>query len=145
MCTYCHHKYELVADILKKEIGEEYDMPVHGVGIKYDEKMAKVKSAAFAILNHGHKMPVDRLNELYKRISDYLGKEVNQEDLDSLIIKETYDFKEYVHHGKHVVSKIPLGQIEPFIKKWRQHFIDTMQPKLLPKNWSVDRPMLYKP
>lgn len=144
MCVTCHHAYEKEADLLKEKIGEEYGMPVHGAGIRYDKEAGRAKNAAHAILVHSDKIPPSRLNELYERVSTYLGREVTQEDLNALTTKELYDFKNYVHHGQYVVSKMTEDQIEPFVKKWRQHFLDTMQPKHMPKSWTVDRPILYK-
>jgi hypothetical protein len=144
MCSCCHHAYEREADCLKEKIGEEHGMPVNGTGIKYDKDAGRAKNAAHAILVHGDKIPPDRLTELYLRVSTYLGREVGQEDLNTLTTKELYNFKSYVHHGQYVVSKMAEDQIEPFVRKWRQHFIDTMQPKFLPKNWTVDRSILYK-
>lgn len=33
-------------------------------------------------------------------------------------------------------------KLVPFIKMWRQHFLDTMQPKTMPYCWE-DSPMVY--
>ena len=144
MCVVCHHAYEKEADVLKNEIGEEYLMPVHGTGVKYDKETGRAKNAAHAILMHKDKMPAARLNELYLRVSTYLGKDVTQKDLYTLTTKEVYNFKNYVYHGQYVVSKMSIDQIELFVRKWRQHFVTTMSPKFMPKNWTVERSVLYK-
>mmetsp|Transcript_17312 Transcript_17312/g.20070 ORF Transcript_17312/g.20070 Transcript_17312/m.20070 type:complete len:110 (-) Transcript_17312:161-490(-) len=42
-------------------------------------------------------------------------------------------------HGKVLIEKFGGEEkMSDFIKMWRQLFIDTMQPKFLPKNWSID-------
>jgi len=42
-------------------------------------------------------------------------------------------------HGYHVVQKLDTDEkLIEFIKLWRQHFIDTMNPKYMPEGWSVD-------
>lgn len=141
MCSVCHHDYELKAECLKKEIGEEYGMPPTGRGIKYDAKLAKAKNAAHAILVHADKIPAPRLEELSGRVREYLGREATTDDLAKLVDQPSHDFRGFVHHGKFVVSKIPPSQIEEFIRKWRRHFLEIMTPKYMPKNWSVERPI----
>lgn len=42
-------------------------------------------------------------------------------------------------HGYYVVQKLDTEEkIEEFVKLWRNHFINTMKPKFMPKGWSVD-------
>ena len=42
-------------------------------------------------------------------------------------------------HGKQVVDKVvAAGESHNFIRKFRQHFQDTMQPKFLPEGWNVN-------
>ena len=42
-------------------------------------------------------------------------------------------------HGYHVVQQLDTEEkIEEFVKLWRNHFIDTMQPLFMPNGWSVD-------
>jgi hypothetical protein len=144
MCTNCHHAYETQAECLKKEIGEEYGMPVGGMGAKYDKKSAGAKTAAHAILQHASKMPPARLEELYERVRVHLGREATIDDLQQLTNKNLHDFRDYVHHGKYVVSKIPTDGIEEFIRRWRKHFLETMQPRFMPNNWTVERSVWHK-
>jgi hypothetical protein len=33
-------------------------------------------------------------------------------------------------------------EVEQFIKDWRRHFIDTVQPRFLPQGWSIDSPVM---
>jgi hypothetical protein len=58
-------------------------------------------------------------------------------------IDEIYAFKEenrhLYDHGYHVVQKLDTEEkIMEFVKLWRNHFIDTMQPKYMPNGWSID-------
>ena len=46
-------------------------------------------------------------------------------------------------HGKKLVKHVLKEKIHvPFVKMWRQHFIDTMAPKTLPYMWQ-DCPEVY--
>ena len=57
--------------------------------------------------------------------------------------QEMYEFKgenriKY-DHGYHVLQKlITEDGIENFVKLWRKHFMDAVQPKYMPTGWSVD-------
>lgn len=58
-------------------------------------------------------------------------------------IKELYDFKgknKYLYdHGYHVVQKLDTEEkMEEFVKLWRRHFIETMNPQFMPYGWSID-------
>lgn len=42
-------------------------------------------------------------------------------------------------HGYHVMQKLDSEEkIEEFVKLWRMHFIETMNPQFMPNGWSVD-------
>ena len=58
-------------------------------------------------------------------------------------IKEQYKFKKNhrqdYDHGYHVVQKLDTEKkIIDFVKLWRRHFIDVMQPEYMPTGWSID-------
>ena len=45
----------------------------------------------------------------------------------------------YYDHGYHVMKKLDTEEkIENFVKLWRNHFINTMNPQHMPIGWSVD-------
>ena len=45
----------------------------------------------------------------------------------------------YMSHAERVVSKVKAeGGLLEFQKRWRQHFLNSMKPRFLPKLWSVD-------
>jgi len=35
-----------------------------------------------------------------------------------------------------------LEDKEKFVQRWRQHFLDSLQPKFMPEHWSVTHPLL---
>ena len=53
---------------------------------------------------------------------------------DTTWSKEVPSFKS---HGELVISKIP--SIQNFFEEWRSHFVESMKPKYLPKNWEIER------
>ena len=56
--------------------------------------------------------------------------------------------KEYCPHGKKVVEHFTANKgVLELEKRWRQHFLDTMNPRFLPPLWSVDHQqerLMYK-
>lgn len=47
----------------------------------------------------------------------------------------------YVPHGLKVVQRHTQGGLRSLMQlesRWRQHFLDSMQPRHLPQQWSVD-------
>jgi hypothetical protein len=79
------------------------------------------------------------------RNSEYLEKTIDLSQVtDKLHNIMLYDFnfrvdnKAYAPHGKLVVRFIENnGGLHMFEKRWRQHFVNTMKPQFLPKNWSI--------
>jgi len=58
-------------------------------------------------------------------------------------VKKQFEFKqnhrqEY-DHGYHMVQKLDTEEkMVDFVKLWRRHFIETMNPQFMPNGWSID-------
>ena len=140
LCIKCHEAYEEHAFNLKKIIGDEFGIPVHGTGGIRDERLCRVRMAANALINHRHRMPHARIEELLDRLREHYGKhDITDEDLETANTVDFLSLEGYVYHGKYVVEH--LDDLEAFIKKWRKHFIDTMLPQHLPDGWNQERPI----
>jgi hypothetical protein len=144
LCVPCHRLYEDLALELRKVLADKYLAPMGG-GISFNKELAKVRGSAGALKKYKSQIPQSRIDELYNIIKTHLNKEdVTDEDLDQLLKLEVYSFKGYVHHGKKVMEKVgtEIKAVEEFIRFWRLHFVEKMQPKHLPKYWTVDRPLI---
>lgn len=138
VCETCHRKYERrFAWQLRLRIAKEYDAPVEGTinGVDKNE-FFKYNKIAHALVAYRKKMPPERIRELELRLSRYLGHTPDREELERLSL-------DYRHqgglrtHGAIVAKKIE--DIDAFYVRWRQHFVDTMQPQHLPEHWSITR------
>ena len=90
-----------------------------------------------AIVKYGEKIPYDRKEKLLSFIKEYLGKdEVTQEELEHLAA-HTVDNDCYTCFSKHVAQNVT--NYSEFAREWREHFVETMQPKYMPKNWKTAR------
>lgn len=130
---------------MRQELAEKYDAPM---GTKErmmyvdNPQLAKVRSAAKALLHSGSKIPVKRRNELEEVVRSYHNINVLSEEL----LKKTVEINVKVEnrnfqglHGERVVrSVISEGKLPEFVRLWRRHFLEYMQPKYLPAMWSVD-------
>jgi hypothetical protein len=135
LCLDCHERYEAAADELKGELGREHGVPLHGIYGDRDEARHRAIKAASALVRHGQRIPPARKEELLGMICAWTGAE--SPDVEAVARLEVED-ADRVEHGERVVSRTP--DVQAFIRRWREHFLRTMQPQRLPAHWDVDRP-----
>jgi hypothetical protein len=148
ICSDCHANYEIYADQLKSEIAKEFTAHF-AIGPVPDKKLLRVRSAANALLRFRDRMPPERVQHLLNIVNEYLGKEPENSDLlicNDLIVCS----RDNVHsndafnvgHGEKVAQEILSEGVDgekfkEFIRRWRQHFLDSVFPKHMPTGWSV--------
>jgi hypothetical protein len=159
-----HSEYEQKANAFKDEIARIYNVKTIGeLNAEYTLKLRELGKPNAIILNTIHS-----IFKIYGRLSreellDKLHYVADNSNLpfETLVkynyiqlfklyqllrenhINEIYEFKgiyrKQYDHGYHVVQKLDTEEkIEDFVKLWRNHFIETMQPKFMPNGWSVD-------
>jgi hypothetical protein len=159
-----HSEYEQKANKFKDEVAEIYDVKTIGeLNTEYTLKLRELGKPNAIIMNTIHSLfktygrlsregileklqfiaentgiPFDVVNK-YNYIQIYKLYLFLKDDH----INELYQFKEanrkLYDHGYHVAQKLDTEEkIEDFVKLWRNHFIETMQPKFMPNGWSVD-------
>lgn len=150
VCVDDHERYERHADAEKAKLCEKYDAPLIGRGwIKHPGNSA-IRAAAAALLRYTHDIPPQRIAELQNIITKHYGLE-SKNDITNEILERSLDLKStekgegFEEHGKIVISAILREQGEEgfahFVRFWRQHFLDVMNPQYLSKNWSVNDPV----
>ncbi|XP_066491726.1 exonuclease 3'-5' domain-containing protein 2 [Tiliqua scincoides] len=145
LCTSCHAISNYYDNHLKQQLAEEFGAPIgceEGVRLLEDPVRRQVRSSARALLN-ADSLPDARREELLKVIKDYFETvTVSPEMLQEAAGLETRISNEsYMPHGLKVVQCFGKGGLSSLMqleRRWRQHFLDVMQPKHLPKQWSVD-------
>ncbi|OXB74881.1 UNVERIFIED_CONTAM: hypothetical protein H355_017156 [Colinus virginianus] len=145
LCTSCHAISNYYDNHLKQRLAEEFGAPIgseEGVRLLEDPLRRQVRSGARALLN-ADSLPDPRKAELLQGIKDFFNVEaVTPEMLQEAAGLETRICNEsYVPHGLKVVQCCAKGGLRSLMeleKRWRQHFLDSMQPKHLPEQWSVD-------
>lgn len=128
ICIDCHEKYEKQANILKKEIADELNISmINGLSLE-QVKNKKILSA----------------RQLLEKINNGEIKDIPDSRVALLRIKAAEPLYENITVSgaiwadqimKNVLSN---NNLYPFVKRWRNHFIEIMKPNFLPKYWSVD-------
>ncbi|XP_022072828.1 exonuclease 3'-5' domain-containing protein 2 isoform X2 [Acanthochromis polyacanthus] len=149
LCTSCHAASNVHDGFLKQQLAEEFSAPQgceEGVRLLEDSDRRRVRSAARALLTAGEGLPEQRRDELQGLIKSFLDvneeEELTEEALQQAAALETRILNEaYIPHGLKVVqahAELGLRGLMDLERRWRQHFLTSMQPQHLPPLWSVD-------
>ncbi|XP_024131129.1 exonuclease 3'-5' domain-containing protein 2 isoform X2 [Oryzias melastigma] len=149
LCTACHAASNVHDGVLKQLLADEFSAPQgceEGVRVWEDSDRRRVRSAARALLSSGDGLPEQRREELQLLIKKFLnteeGAELTEEELQEAASLETRILNEaYVPHGLKVVrahAQRGLRGLMELERRWRQHFLSSMQPRHLPPLWSID-------
>ncbi len=135
LCADCHEKYEHYAFKFKKELAIRYSAPINGE--KFNNRdILKMKKIAVCLTSDWLKhIPKTKVQDMKSEMKKFFSwKRITKPRLESLIGKNLKVLNRT--HGEVVISR--LTELKPFIREWRQHFLDHNDCKYLPKNWSVD-------
>jgi len=158
-----HEDYEQHAFDFKNELAREYGVPTlaecnyqySSLLSEYGGTRIKMLSRLYALFRNPNMskekiienltmvanytdIPVDKMlkfnyMQLLKLYHYLKSKHDSEFEYFKKLTKRDYD------HGYMVVSKLETDEdLEFFIKRWRKHFIYTMNPQYMPKGWSID-------
>jgi len=136
LCSECHSQYERgFADKLKRELEE-------AAGLQYMNTMHQDQMKTLTVYNYAKlMMDADKILKVPEGRIEYFLKEMkrifktdNPAEVYNLPIHKMIR-EEIDSVAKSVVAS---KDIVEFTRMWRQHFIDSMDPKFLPIGWSVD-------
>jgi hypothetical protein len=139
LCLTCHEKYESAANELKAELGQEVGVPLHGLRGERDRDRGRAIKYAIALIRHGKQIPEARQEEMRRAIAAWTGQwPLSDPDVEQVARLGFDEDGEMVEHGRQVIAQ--TADVQTFIRRWREHFLRTMQPRFLPEHWDVDRP-----
>ena len=137
VCRQCHDDYNIHEVQFRKVLSERYmtsDSPIPNSKLE-----RKYSSAARALLGN-HSLPRKREDELLELLIDFLGRWPEEEDLRLLATAYTpYQREGCKTSSEYIVKKLTIDELEALAREWRSHFVETMKPKYLPLDWSIDR------
>jgi len=144
ICEEHHTEYEVKARELKRKLDKEYiEVNTNDTNEVY-AKLATARSFLNCLTKKERceKIPKERIEFMKSIVMETFNLSELPDDLTGLY--ESYntemDGTRKLHqkrYGKITVSK--LGNIQGFVEMWREHFINTMQPKFMPAGWEIKR------
>ena len=167
LCIECHEKARKVYEKKKEEISKRYGVPINIMSDEQNNylKLTQfIKKCRILLKNKNESLPEKaqiKLKNNLKEMFDFLMKnseyfknfvdknkikcdkieDINIEFLEIFCNKFNLNDKNFPEgkrniHGKLVIEKVK--DLKEFIMEWRKFFIDSFQPKFLPKEWSVE-------
>ena len=167
LCIECHEKARKVYEKKKEEISKRYGVPINIMSDEQNNylKLTQfIKKCRILLKNKNESLPEKaqiKLKNNIKEMFDFLMKnseyfknfvdknkikcdkieDINIEFLEIFCNKFNLNDKNFPEgkrniHGKLVIEKVK--DLKEFIMEWRKFFIDSFQPKFLPKEWSVE-------
>lgn len=139
VCNDHHSEYEgeHAIHLKRKLLNEVEEADKRDPGYKKRKKLKIASEFSKLLLDDQKNIPLDRFMELVKRIEKYIKKEVTFETLEELADLHIKLNENKKADGQLIVEKIE--NLQDFVIMWRQHFVDTMKPKFLPKGWEIER------
>lgn len=143
LCGPCHQLSNIKDQAVREKLAVQCSAP-YTKRFKEDATCKKIRSAARALHHYNGKydIPDARRKELedvilqYYTDHDIITKELLEEACKLQVSTENSD---YESHGVKVVEYF-LAQGSNLLlleELWRQHFLDSMQPKYMPELWSI--------
>lgn len=159
-----HSEYEQEATIYKDVIAEMYGVKtINELNIEYTGKLREVGKSNAILLNNiysifktygkiNQKIKLKKLQAIADIIEIPFETVCNYTYVQLLkmyqLLKAEYENDIYLYkqknriiydHGYYIIQKLDTEEkIMEFVKLWRTHFIETMQPKHMPIGWSID-------
>ena len=159
-----HEEYERYAFDYKNEMASIYEVPtLNELNLNYTRLLSeystdkvKMLSKLHSIFKNHKNIPQDIILENLRHVCLYTDigfrnmcklnyiqlyklylilRQTHQEDFDNFKERnrKSYD------HGYHLVSKLDSHEkLEEFVKLWRTHFVERMNPPYMPLGWSID-------
>lgn len=113
-----------------------------------DRYLRNVRSAASALSKRRDGIPTEKVDEYEILVKEHFGLDssswLSQELLlEATTMETSYPNPDYIPGPLVVVSTLAYDEksIEEFIIDWRNHFVQTMQPRFLPVGWGIDSPV----
>jgi hypothetical protein len=140
LCLECHSIYEeRYALELRQHLEKEYNAPVNGLTIP---AMGQMKALAY----YSDRIPPSRIQDLLSQVHRLFKPGMTLEEIKDFVLQvecfEQIQGKLHKTHGQCVAEQV--DDIQSFAEMWRSHFVTSMSPKYLPKNWDICRPVQRK-
>ncbi|KAH8358461.1 hypothetical protein KR093_000433 [Drosophila rubida] len=147
LCPSCHQLSNISDNKIRNRLAVTCNAPFkHKDGmVKYhdDQQLRSIKSAGKALLQKVDRIPEGKVAKMQQTVLDYFTDEtVVTEQLlkKAAALNCRVENQDFCQHGKRVVDmyRDKFGGLIELERIWREHFLQTMQPKFLPQLWNVN-------
>ncbi|KAG5683740.1 hypothetical protein PVAND_013005 [Polypedilum vanderplanki] len=142
LCVQCHQMSNISDIKIRKMLEEKCNAPLKNLPLNDDDmrNFRVVQRAAKALLVDISKIPENRVAELKEVVQKaYPNDELTDDLLREIMQQRAPDAIHNSSHSKIVVDYYKSHEgIIALEKLFRQHFLDAMQPKFMPKLWDVN-------
>lgn len=133
LCRHCHEKYEQHGNELKQHLCNQYNVNINIYKGQRFLRMNKYVAYVKSLLKNWDSIPIEVRNQLMHNI-EQLSQVKCQCYNDVVKIHQEHDVHRLPKYGKLVMDQV--NDLEAFEQLWRDHFVQTMNPKYLPKFWN---------
>jgi hypothetical protein len=127
VCDQCHIRYEFEADKLKQSLLGR---------VTKAKALDKAPPYARTLAYNGHLIPAGRRAEMEAVVALVTGGDLSLAALEKVYADEGNGtrafFRDYVDS---------IADLGAFVRRWRAHFMTTMEPAFMPLHWNVDDPV----
>lgn len=127
LCESCHSKYEIEANKFQNKIIKQYNANTIIHNKEYKNILGLIKSI------NKENIPIDRKEKMLKQVKTFFNNDtITIDNMDKYLIpiSSTAEIEKAVQN-----TIIQMGGYFDFIVLWRNHFIETMNPKYLSESW----------
>lgn len=144
LCTHCHQISNMSDLKIRRMLEIKCNAPIFQLPDNEDDlrKFKIIQRSAGALVKSRNLIPEARRNELLKIVEEaYPNQAIDEEFLKKLIKEKEPESFIKSPHGQLVVDyykESSNGGIIELEKIFREHFLNTMNPKFMPKLWNVN-------
>lgn len=136
LCRKHHDDYELISNNFKKQLFEKFSLnklqEKDKIKIKVVKQIQSIKKIEALVFYKNKEKAISIIKE---KIASQLNMSADEIDIDSIYYNFNQAIKDRDFH-KLLIEK--TENLHSFIKMWRMHFVETMNPQYLPKNWDIN-------
>jgi len=136
VCLDCHEAYEEKANKLKDNLHNQYGVPLKGIE-EPNKKIIAINGVLHNLKEKLDMLPQSAIDNLLSNLRKYVGHEVTLEeallmDYHDIPSSTYFDTRDSILMDKYLAA---THTYEEFILMWREHFLTTMNPQFMSKNW----------
>jgi exonuclease 3'-5' domain-containing protein 2 len=142
LCIDHHEEYETHAQVYGRKLEEDLGLEVGIATFRpEDRELMRLRGFANALMVNKSKIPTDRVEFMEQALIGKFGHANVQVVLDETKQPHAQGDPDRKHNVLIVRAVMEKNALQGFVEGWRQHFIDTMQPKFLSPLWTVTQPI----